>query len=49
MHVSRPSLIERLDKIYLCTECKEVFLFRSDIEDHELMLEHSDFTVLAFE
>ena len=41
--------IERLDKIYYCNDCKLVFLFQSDIEDHGLFVGHDDFTALPFE
>jgi len=41
--------VERLDKIYYCNDCKVVFLFQSDIEDHGLYVGHDDFTVLPFE
>ena len=27
-------LVERLDKMYFCVQCKAVFLFRSDINYH---------------
>ena len=41
--------VERLDKIYYCNDCKLVFLFQSDIEDHGLFVGHDDFAVLPFE
>ena len=31
---------EKLDKIYVCTTCNMVFLFRSDVEEHEVALQH---------
>lgn len=34
--------IEKLDKIYFCMQCKTVFLFKSDAEDHKEMSGHSD-------
>ena len=27
--------VEKLDKIYVCSKCGVVFLFRSDVEEHE--------------
>jgi len=39
--VLNPKLaIEKLDRIYFCTECKSVFLFKSDVEDHREMSGH---------
>jgi len=40
--------IDRLDKIYYCNDCKLVFLFRSDTEEHRSFVGHDDFTVLPF-
>lgn len=34
--------MERLDRIYVCTRCNEVFLFKSDVEDHREMSGHDD-------
>jgi hypothetical protein len=33
---------EKLDKIYLCEQCRSVFLFKSDVEDHIEMSGQSD-------
>lgn len=38
-------VIEKLDRIYFCTECRTVFLFRSDVEDHREMSGHDDMKV----
>jgi hypothetical protein len=40
---------ERLDKIYFCTKCKAAFLFKSDTEDHDLFVGHSEFATMPFE
>jgi len=39
---------ERLDKIYYCTQCKSVFLFKSDVEDHEKIFGHDEVMVQPF-
>jgi hypothetical protein len=36
------NLVERLDKVYFCVQCKAVFLFRSDVIDHEEISGHQD-------
>jgi hypothetical protein len=41
-------LIEKLDRIYLCAQCKAVFLFKSDVEDHKEMSGHGDMKVRPF-
>lgn len=33
-------VIEKLDRIYSCTQCKAVFLFKSDVGEHEETLGH---------
>jgi hypothetical protein len=33
-------LVDRLDKLYFCEECRAVFLFRSDIEEHQDVTGH---------
>ena len=40
--------MEKLDRLYLCTECKSVFLFKSDVEDHKEMSGHDDVKVRPF-
>lgn len=40
---------ERLDKLYVCGECKASFLFQSDILDHQEATGHDKkFTEIAF-
>ena len=34
--------MERLDRIYVCTRCNSVFLFKSDVDDHREMAGHDD-------
>jgi hypothetical protein len=34
--------MEKLDRLYLCSQCKSVFLFKSDVEDHKEMSGHDD-------
>lgn len=29
---------EKLDNIYICTECNMVFLFKSDVDDHQALI-----------
>jgi hypothetical protein len=37
-----PTIIsEKLDRLYVCKECKKSFLFRSDIIEHEQMTGHN--------
>jgi hypothetical protein len=31
---------EKLDKIYICMKCSMVFLFKSDVEDHQMFFQH---------
>jgi hypothetical protein len=33
--------VERLDTAYCCTLCKAVYLFASDVEDHQQATGHS--------
>ena len=41
--------IEKIDRIYFCTECKMVFLFKSDASDHRSMQGHSSLKEMPFE
>jgi len=34
--------VEKLDKIYFCNECRNVFLFNTDVSDHEKMSGHTE-------
>ena len=41
---------ERLDKLYVCKQCKACFLFKSDVEDHmQAMPKHEDFGIVQLE
>jgi hypothetical protein len=40
--------MEKLDKIYFCTKCKSVFLFKSDVGDHDEIYGHNEFKVMPF-
>lgn len=33
---------DKLDKIYFCNECRNVFLFNTDVSDHEKMSGHTE-------
>ena len=41
--------VEKFDRIYFCTECRMVFLFKSDAEDHEQLQGHSNLKEMPFE
>jgi hypothetical protein len=41
-------LVERLDRLYFCVQCKAVFLFQSDVEDHQQASGHREFKSVAF-
>ena len=41
--------VEKLDRIFFCSECKTVFLFRLDASDHEKMSGHAQLRELPFE
>jgi hypothetical protein len=47
--IPKPVGVERLDKIYSCMECKAVFLFKSDVLDHQEMFGHSKMYEAPFE
>jgi hypothetical protein len=38
--------VEKLDKVYLCKECRSVYLFTGDLVDHRRMSGHSDYVIL---
>jgi len=44
-HVTRE---ERLDTLYLCQDCKSVFLFKSDVSDHEDIFGHKKYSGKLF-
>lgn len=39
---------EKLDRIYTCAQCRSVFLFKSDTEDHREMSGHTEIKVQPF-
>jgi len=40
---------ERLDKLFVCNECRASFLFQSDILDHKEAMGHDcEYTEVAF-
>jgi hypothetical protein len=41
--------IEKIDRIYFCAECRTVFLFKSDAQDHEVLQGHANLKELPFE
>jgi hypothetical protein len=41
--------VEKLDRLYFCGECKMVFLFKADADDHERMKGHSRIHEMPFE
>ncbi|MEM3095270.1 MAG: hypothetical protein QXX64_06500 [Nitrososphaera sp.] len=49
LSVLNPKLAEeRLDRIYVCSQCRSVFLFKSDVEDHREMSGHVEMKVRPF-
>ena len=34
--------LEKLDRAYVCKSCRAVFLFLSDVDDHERDIGHSE-------
>ena len=43
LYVSTDKLeLEKLDVIYICTQCKIAFLFKSDVIDHKQIAGHYD-------
>lgn len=38
-----PDVIQKIDRLYVCQECKANFLFLSDVEDHKQMTKHVAF------
>ena len=40
---------EKLVKAYVCQECRSVFLFLADTEDHERLWGHAQFVTLPLE
>jgi hypothetical protein len=42
-------LENKIDKIYICQQCKSAFLFHSDTEDHERLWDHDWFVTIPLE
>jgi hypothetical protein len=40
---------EKVDRLYFCTECRIVFLFKSDVDDHEAISGHSKINEMPFD
>jgi len=38
--------VEKLDRVYCCSQCSAIFLFRSDVEDHDRIFGHKEMTVM---
>lgn len=41
--------VEKIDRIYFCVECKMVFLFRSDADEHQDAEGHPTLKEIPFE
>jgi hypothetical protein len=41
--------VEKLDKVYVCNNCRVVFLFQSDVEDHNVTTGHKQMSVLPLD
>jgi hypothetical protein len=39
----------RLDRLYICRECKVAYLFKSDIEEHFAVSGHKELAVLPLD
>jgi len=37
--------VEILDKVYSCINCEATFLFKSDVEDHQRIVGHSEMRI----
>ncbi|MGI0023867.1 MAG: hypothetical protein ACREA4_01825 [Nitrososphaera sp.] len=42
-------VVEKIDRVYFCTDCKVVYLFRSDALDHEGLTGHSEMHEIPFD
>ena len=40
--------IEKIDRIYFCKECQMVFLFKSDVKEHQDRHGHSNLKDMPF-
>jgi hypothetical protein len=41
--------VEKIDKIYFCAECRMVFLFKSDADEHQDVNGHEGVREMPFE
>jgi hypothetical protein len=41
--------VEKLDRMFVCQSCKTVFLFASDVADHEATFGHSEMDIMPFD
>jgi len=41
--------VEKIDRLYFCSECKVVFLFKSDALEHQSILNHPKMHEMPFE
>ena len=41
--------VEKIDRIYFCAECRMVFLFKSDADDHGHLKGHSSLREMPFD
>ena len=42
------TIVEKLDRVYCCKQCRAVFLFKSDVNDHVEMSGHPDIQEVPF-
>ncbi len=42
-------LVEKIDRIYFCIDCKVVYLFGSDALDHERLTGHAEMHEIPFD
>jgi hypothetical protein len=45
MHRPKTQQIEGLDRLFICQDCRAVFLFSSDVEDHKRIFQHEDMKI----
>jgi hypothetical protein len=41
--------VEKIDRIYFCAECRMVYLFKSDADDHQTETGHAGLREMPFE
>ena len=42
------TIVEKLDRVYCCGQCRAVFLFKSDVDDHKETSGHCDIKEVPF-